>query len=134
MSSKQAKQSSRTRHSNSQEVRRHADWLETLPEPPEEFRRQDVPKEYRGTFDAVARTNLIKRVRSETFTQTGNRRERGVYKLPRWVLDELNAILAHRDVFCPCGHSGIQNHGGEYSCGFEACDKTFTRDEVEVGN
>lgn len=115
---------------NVQTIQQHADFLATLPEPPERFIHRDIHDGYTSELHRLRRLPVIEYAGKEETEHKGSKR--WTYRLAPWAADALEEILDNRDTICPCGHSGIQNHGGHYECSFEACDAKFARKELEV--
>jgi len=91
--------------------------------PAGEFRRVDVDPALRDRVTDLSKTPIVRVVDQER-TADGTR---NVYR----VHDEARRIatrtVAERDAICPCGHSGVVNHGDHFECGFDACDRRFDR-------
>lgn len=115
-----------------QMIRRHADWLATLPRD-DDFPRADVPDEYHGDFESLRKTPAIEIVGEESNTNRANR-ERYRYSVADWAVAMLEDTLDERETICPCGHSGMSNCGDHYECSFELCEREFERDELEAGD
>ena len=129
MSRAQSKYTPGGRSGNRQTIKQHLDWLAELPRG-ETFIAADVPDPYRNEFSALRETPVVERVGKEKYNCWGN--DRYQYQLPAWVCEEIGELLADRDTICPCGHSGIRNHGEFYTCAYDDCDEQFSRAEVEA--
>lgn len=115
-----------------QEIRMYADWLATLPRPPETFLKQEVPDAYQSQFRKLRPTEAIQVAGTDIYDDGHSQSERHKYQLAEWAVDALDRILDTRETICPCGHSGIKNLGSHYECGFAACEKQFDRADLEV--
>jgi len=118
-----------------QDLARVADLLADLPDPPETFLIHDVPPAERGTFKSLRETPVIQ-------TITPEQRDDGdettcdlgcnVYRVTPDTAADAAEIRAERHEWCPCGHSGFKNKGEYFVCGYEPCDRQFSRAELEV--
>lgn len=115
-------------------VRNYADLLNWLPDPPETFYMDDLPKSFVGEIRSLAQEEVIAKEGWEAYDEEDGRSNntRRVWQVESWASERAAEIVAARDAVCPCGHAGVQNCGDHYECGFVACDESFARDELEV--
>lgn len=107
-------------------ARTHADEILAFPEG--RFMRCDLPDALGEYIAEYVESNVISVVGTET---DGYAKPINVYTVEDEAREIARRTADTRDAVCPCGHSGVQNHGQHYQCCFDLCDRTFSRDELE---
>lgn len=119
------------------QIRQHLDYLRCLPAD-RRFRKDeindDLPVRRLRNIGAV---KTVDEVEVEYETEGGHHtKQRNVYEfaLTREAREVLEADEDgdKRYTPCPCGHSGLENHGDHFQCGFDLCGQKFDRDELGV--
>lgn len=107
-----------------QYLRSHCDtFLETYPEPPQEFEANDVDIEG-PELRRLQRHNIIIQTQDKGWYQ--NRR----YQVHPDAWDTAQTVYDQRPTL-DCGHTGLRNLGDEYTCSNDECSQTYHRSQVE---
>lgn len=109
----------------------HADELLSLPPRDEEpFTASEFGPKHESILRHFDQTPIIETVRKE-HSDRGSWRYH--YKINEQARNIAEQQVETRDPMCPCGHSGFENHGEFYTCGFDLCPNTYARAHLEVG-
>jgi len=112
-------------------VTRNVDELAVVPDYPETFGGDEIPKFALDIVRSLRDTNAVRML--EAANRSGEEVTWSVYQLHPDASERIQSVLDNRDSICPCGHAGVQNHGGYYTCTFQGCEQQFDRDQLEVG-
>jgi len=115
-------------------LKSNIDWLHELPDPPETFRRSDIPEGHRPDFDALLKTPAIEHDHQVLMNEESHPESYYLweYTLHPWVVETVEDWKENRDAICPCGHSGLRNKGSYYECCFDGCPEKYSRDELLI--
>lgn len=135
MSSTDAHRGSRLSPSVALMLRQNPNVSRALPLYPERFRRSQIPELSDAMLRRYMASNLIERVGTHYYREDGTTRTEAIHRLTKHASEYIEAELGERETF-PCGHGGVRNVSGGYTCTVDSCDKVFSRELAEqvIGN